>query len=281
MSTQTLHSRLRGQTTAATAVVASLLSILVAWQVAVTIGNRVPSVAVTVQRLGSEAAVGELWHNLAISMNRFVLGLAAALVVGAALGAWLIGGAAIDIWQRAGREAGRLTRLPRADWGRVIAHAGLGVIFVGISLLMAWSVEDIRVAREGESFTVAGYDFTLQDVQDEQGPNYVSTTAAMRIERNGREIGVLLPEKRVYPVQAMPTTEAAIRSSFWGDIYLVIGDPQQGGGWAVRTYIKPFAFWIWLGSGLMALGGLISLSDRRYRVAAGARKAPALAQPAE
>ncbi|ORV85720.1 ABC transporter permease [Mycolicibacterium iranicum] len=86
MSTQTLHSRLRGQTTAATAVVASLLSILVAWQVAVTIGNRVPSVAVTVQRLGSEAAVGELWHNLAISMNRFVFGLAAALVVGAAVG---------------------------------------------------------------------------------------------------------------------------------------------------------------------------------------------------
>ncbi|KGJ08304.1 heme lyase CcmF/NrfE family subunit [Paracoccus sphaerophysae] len=208
-------------------------------------------------------------------------GHSALAVVGAALGAWLIGGAAIDIWQRAGREAGRLTRLPRADWGRVIAHAGLGVTFVGISLLMAWSVEDIRVAREGESFTVAGYDFTLQDVQDEQGPNYVSTTAAIRVARTGREIGVLHPEKRVYPVQAMPTTEAAIRSSFTGDVYVVIGDPQQGGGWAVRTYIRPFAFWIWLGCGLMALGGLVSLSDRRWRVAAASRRAAARPVAAE
>lgn len=208
-------------------------------------------------------------------------GNSALAVVGAALGAWLIGGAAIDIWQRAGREAGRLTRLPRADWGRVIAHAGLGVTFVGISLLMAWSVEDIRVAREGESFTVAGYDFTLQDVQDEQGPNYVSTTAAIRVARDGREIGVLHPEKRVYPVQAMPTTEAAIRSSFTGDVYVVIGDPQQGGGWAVRTYIRPFAFWIWLGCGLMALGGLVSLSDRRWRVAAASRRAAARPVAAE
>lgn len=208
-------------------------------------------------------------------------GHSALAVVGAALGAWLIGGAAIDIWQRAGREAGRLTRLPRADWGRVIAHAGLGVTFVGISLLMAWSVEDIRLAREGESFTVAGYDFTLQDVQDEQGPNYVSTTAAVRVARGGREIGVLHPEKRVYPVQAMPTTEAAIRSSFTGDVYVVIGDPQQGGGWAVRTYIRPFAFWIWLGCGLMALGGLVSLSDRRWRVAAASRRAAARPVAAE
>ena len=103
----------------------------------------------------------------------------------------------------------------------------------------------------------------------------------MRIERNGREIGVLHPEKRVYPVQAMPTTEAAIRSSFWGDIYLVIGDPQQGGGWAVRSYVKPFAFWIWMGCGLMALGGVISLTDRRWRVAATARKPAPRAVAAE
>ncbi|KGJ13355.1 heme lyase CcmF/NrfE family subunit [Paracoccus sanguinis] len=208
-------------------------------------------------------------------------GHSALAVIGAALGAWLIGGAAIDIWQRAGREAIRLTRLPRADWGRVIAHAGLGVVFVGISLLMAWQVEDIRVAREGETFRVGAYDITLIDVREVQGPNYVSTMADMRVVRDGREIAVLSPEKRVYPVQAMPTTEAAIRSAFTGDIYLVIGDPQQGGGWAVRTYLKPFAFWIWLGSGLMALGGLVSLSDRRWRIAAAARRAPRNAVAAE
>ena len=79
----------------------------------------------------------------------------------------------------------------------------------------------------------------------------------------------------------MPTTEAAIQNGIFRDIYLVIGDEQQNGGWAVRTYIKPFASWIWLGSALMAIGGLVSLSDRRYRVAAGARRSSAAAQPAE
>ncbi|SHL74367.1 cytochrome c-type biogenesis protein CcmF [Paracoccus solventivorans] len=194
-------------------------------------------------------------------------------VVGAALGSWLIAGAAVDIWQRAGGQAGRLARLPRADWGRVVAHAGLGVTFIGISLLMAWSVEDIRVAREGESFEVAGYHITLVDVSEMPGPNYISTTATMRVERGGRQVAMLYPEKRVYPVQSMPTTEASIRTSVFGDIYLVIGDAQQGGGWAVRSYIKPFAFWLWLGCGLMALGGLISLTDRRWRVAVPARRA--------
>ena len=209
-------------------------------------------------------------------------GHSALAVIGAALGSWLVAGAALDLWQRAARDTRRLGRLPRADWGRAIAHGGLGVTFIGVSLLMAWSVEDIRVAREGETFHVAGYDITLIDVREVQGPNYISTTADMRVEKNGRQIAVLQPEKRVYPVQAMPTTEAAIRSSFTGDIYLVIGDEQEGGGWAVRSYIKPFAFWIWLGSGLMALGGLVSLSDRRWRVAATARRAaPSRQVPAE
>lgn len=236
-------------------------------------------------RLGRAMATMAPAAILAVAVAGLVFavstGHSALAVIGAALGAWLIGGAAIDIWQRAGREAIRLTRLPRADWGRVIAHAGLGVVFVGISLLMAWQVEDIRVAREGETFRVGAYDITLIDVREVQGPNYASTMADMRVVRDGREIAVLSPEKRVYPVQAMPTTEAAIRSAFTGDIYLVIGDPQQGGGWAVRTYLKPFAFWIWLGSGLMALGGLVSLSDRRWRMAAAARRAPRNAVAAE
>jgi len=85
-------------------------------------------------------------------------------------------------------------------------------------------------------------------------------------------VAVLFPEKRFYPVAAMPTTEAAIKNGVLRDLYVVIGDPQQGGGYAVRTYIKPFANWIWGGAILMAFGGLISLSDRRLRVAAGAAK---------
>ncbi|MBV0890411.1 heme lyase CcmF/NrfE family subunit [Paracoccus sp. Z118] len=208
-------------------------------------------------------------------------GNSALAVIGAGLGAWMIAGAGVDLWQRAGRTAGRLRRLPRADWGRAVAHAGLGVTFIGVSLLMAWQVEDIRVAPVGGQMEIAGYDITLQSVDEVQGPNYTSTMATMLVERNGRQVALLRPEKRVYPVQAMPTTEAAISSGFFRDIYLVIGDRQADGSWAVRSYVKPFAFWIWLGSGLMALGGLLSLTDRRYRVAATARRAPSRAVPAE
>ncbi|MCB2115132.1 MAG: heme lyase CcmF/NrfE family subunit [Rhodobacteraceae bacterium] len=201
--------------------------------------------------------------------------------IGAALGVWLIAGTATDLWQRAGRKAGRLTRLPRADWGRALAHGGLGVTFIGISLLTAWDIEDIRVAQVGESFEVGAYTITLDKVERLEGPNYISTTATMHAEKGGRLVAVLHPEKRVYPVAAMPTTEAAIDNGIFRDLYLVIGDPQDGGGWAVRTYIKPFANWIWAGAIIMALGGALSLTDRRYRVAAGARKAPVAATPAE
>ncbi|MTH77471.1 heme lyase CcmF/NrfE family subunit [Paracoccus aestuariivivens] len=209
-------------------------------------------------------------------------GHSALAVIGAGLGAWLIGGSVVDLWLRTGNSGwSRLFRLPRADWGKAISHGGLGVTFIGVSLLMAWQVEDIRVAQVGETFTVAGYNITLENVEELPGPNYDSTVATMSVAKDGRQVALLHPEKRVYPVQAMPTTEAAIQNRLFRDLYLVIGDPQQGGGWAVRSYIKPFASWIWLGSALMALGGLISLSDRRYRVAAGAVRTANAIRPAE
>lgn len=197
--------------------------------------------------------------------------------IGFLLGTWLIGGAAVDLWSRLGRgpvagRFGRMLRLPRADWGRVTAHAGLGVLFMGVSGLMAWQVEDIRVANSAEPFEVADLTLMIREVREVQGPNYLSTMADIVVSRDGEQIAVLQPEKRIYPVQAMPTTEAAIQNGFWRDIYVVIGDPQDNGGYAVRTFIKPFANWIWAGSLIMALGGLLSLTDRRYRVAAGASK---------
>ena len=206
--------------------------------------------------------------------------------IGLALGAWLIMGAFIDQMSRTGRgniasRLSRLTRLPRADWGKTVAHTGLGITFIGICGLMAWQTEDIRVANVGDTYQVAGYDVTLERVYEEEGPNYISTKADMLVTRGGVFVTRLAPEKRVYPVQAMPTTEAAISNGIWRDIYLVIGDPQAGGGFAVRTFIKPFANWIWAGCIIMSLGGLISLSDRRYRVAAGATRSRLQGVPAE
>jgi len=197
----------------------------------------------------------------------------------------LVAGSATDLITRTGRRNagrfGRLFRLPRADWGKSVAHSGLGVTIAGVAGMLAWEAEDIRVVQKGESFDVAGYTLTLDGVEQLPGPNYISTMGIVRLSRDGGEIATLTPEKRVYPVQGTPTTEAAIDIGFMRDIYVVIGDPQASGGWAMRTYYKPLANWIWGGAILMALGGLLSLSDRRYRIAAGARKTPAEGVPAE
>ncbi|MEM1232667.1 MAG: heme lyase CcmF/NrfE family subunit [Pseudomonadota bacterium] len=195
--------------------------------------------------------------------------------LGLALGVWLVAGAVREVWERGGKRLSGLGKLPGADWGKAIAHSGLGITTFGVAALVAWQVEDIRVAQVGETFTVDRYEITLLDVREVDGPNYIATQAVLRVAtRAGRELGVLRPERRIYPVAGMPTTEAAIRNGVARDIYLVIGEPQANGGWAVRSFIKPFANWIWAGAIIMALGGLVSLLDRRVRVAAGAAKTP-------
>lgn len=129
----------------------------------------------------------------------------------------------------------------------------------------------------GETYDLGPYQVTLADVHEEKGPNYTASMAEMRVTRDGAPFATMYPEKRFYQVAGMPTTEAAIHQGLFSDLYLVIGDPQEGGGFAVRGYIKPLP--TDLGRALlMALGGLLSLSDRRYRIAAaGARKMAAAA----
>ncbi len=204
--------------------------------------------------------------------------------VGLMLGVWVVLGALMDLWSRTGRRGrrfGRLLRLPRADWGKACAHAGLGITLFAIAGLTAWEQEDIRVVRIGTPFDVGAYTLTLQDVIQEEGPNYFTTAGLVSLARDGREIAQMRPEKRQYPVARMPTTEAAIDYRFLRDVYVVLGDRQAHGGWTMRTYIKPFANWIWGGCLLMALGGALSLSDRRFRVAAGVRRARGQGVPAE
>ena len=224
----------------------------------------------------------------------FLLALALALLVwvmqtgrslmgpiGLFLGAWMVFGAALDIWMRAQRKWDRLARLPRADWGKAFAHGGMGVTMFGIAGLMAWQVEDIRIAKLNEPFDVAGYQLVLTKVERVRGPNYLSTMGSVVLSKGDKAIATLHPEKRNYPVAQMPTTEAAIDYRFLRDVYVVIGDPQEGGGWTLRTYIKPLANWIWAGALLMALGGALSLSDRRFRIAAGAKNRRETKVPAE
>ena len=248
------------------------------------------------KRADAVRAMKPLWYALSLAVFVGALvwamqtGRSAGAPLGAGLGVWLVVGAGVDLYLRTGQKGslsqrfGRVVRLPRADWGKAVAHAGFGITIFGVAGLMAWEQEDIRVLQVGESLTVGKYEVVLEDVSRVEGPNYLSTMARMHVYEEGRDIGVLFPEKRIYPVAAMQTTEAGIDNGFWRDVYAVIGDPQQGGGWAVRVYIKPLANWIWGGAIIMSLGGLLSLSDRRYRVAAGARRrreAAAKGVPAE
>ena len=206
--------------------------------------------------------------------------------IGLALGLWVFLGSIVDLWSRTGRGSvgnrfRRLGRLPRADWGKATAHTGLGMTVFAVAALMGWESEDIRVVQIGESYEKGGYTLTLTSVDRVEGPNYVSTMGSIDAHRNGRLVTTLHPEKRFYPVAGMPTTEAAIDYRIHRDLYITLGDPQDNGGWAVRTYIKPFANWLWFGCFLMALGGIFSLTDRRFRVAAGASRKGPDAVPAE
>ncbi len=266
---------------------AAFTPFVVALAVALPVGAMLPW-----KRGNVLTAIRRLWGVavLAIAMGALTwtlqTGGAMLAPVGVALGIWVVIGAAADLWLRSGRggpvdRLRRVSRLPRADWGKATSHAGLGVTIFAIAAMVGWETEDIRVAHIGQGFEHDGYTLTLTDVQRVQGPNYISTMAFVDVERDGRFIAQLTPEKRMYPAAGMPTTEAGIDYGFFRDVYLALGDPQEGGGWALRTYIKPFANWLWAGCILMALGGLISLSDRRFRIAAGARREPAQAHPAE
>ena len=232
---------------------------------------------------------GALALALAIAILVWAIetGRSAMAPIGAGLASWLVFGALDEIAERArlGRAAlpetrRRAANLPRADWGKALAHSGLGVTIFGIAAITAWAVEDIRLVRPGETFRVGGYELRLDDVARARGPNYDTDRATVAVFRDGRAIATVYPEKRLYDVQQMATTEAAIDRGFTRDLYVALGE-RQGDGWAMRTYVKPFSNWIWLGAMIMAVGGVVSLTDRRYRVGAPARRAPRGAVPAE
>ncbi|MGE4610710.1 MAG: heme lyase CcmF/NrfE family subunit [Paracoccaceae bacterium] len=208
--------------------------------------------------------------------------------VGLTLAFWVVIGAVADMSVRVkigkapiSESLRRAGNLPRADWGKMFAHAGFGLTIFGISAIMAWEVEDIRTAAIGDTFPLQSYELRFDAVEGIQGPNYTAVRGEFTLLKNGVEVAVLHPEKRNYPVQSTPTTEAAIDQSLLRDVYVVLGDQQSDGSWAVRSYVKPFTNWIWIGVATLAFGGILSITDRRYRVAAVARKTRMTAVPAE
>jgi len=210
---------------------------------------------------------------------------------GIGLAVWIAAGVLLEIGERIGlgrmapgASLRRARHLPRAAWGMSIAHLGLAVMVAGITASSAWQTEVIRVMAPGESQELAGYVLRFEGVGVAEGPNYMAERATFTVLHDGAAVGLLQPERRFYPVQATQTTEAAIRTTFLADLYVVIGDKAEGReAWAVRLYHNPLVPWIWTGALMMFAAGLVSLSDRRHRVGAPARRhaaAPAAPQAA-
>ncbi|MGM4886614.1 heme lyase CcmF/NrfE family subunit [Tardiphaga sp. 20_F10_N6_6] len=205
------------------------------------------------------------------------------------LGVFVIAGSIVDIAERTmlfrlpvGAAFRRARGLPRAAWGTAFAHAGIGVALIGIVCESTWNTEYIGTMQPNDVAKLAGYELTLKDVTQRQGPNFRESLARFRVTRGGDEIGEMTPSKRNFTARQSSTTEAALLSRGASQLYISLGEEAASGAVAVRMYHKPLVLMIWWGPVLMAFGGLLSLSDRRLRVGAPkpAKAARAL-QPAE
>ena len=200
----------------------------------------------------------------------------APLIIG--LGIYIIAGAVSEmLWRARAFQTGwgevfrRLRNMPRASWGAMLGHVGVGVFLIGVVASSVWKTEKIIAMSPGETQQIAGFDIRFEGVRDQQGPNYTEKTGTFVVSTDGKPVVTLYPGKRNYRVQRMPTTETGIYNAWTGDLYLAIGDKLQGGAYTVRTYFNPFVRFIWLGCLIMAFGGMVSLSDRRLRIGAPKR----------
>jgi cytochrome c-type biogenesis protein CcmF len=200
--------------------------------------------------------------------------------LGLMLGTWLIVGALSEVavriklfGARPPEVLRRLRGLPRGAWGTTLAHVGLGVFVLGACVETSWKVEAAQALSPGQSLQVGAYTLTLDAVQPTPGPNYDAERATIAVT-GPHGSSTVAPERRFYPTNRQTTSQVAIERHGVSDLYVVLGERREAGGesaWLVRAFWNPWARMIFAGPLLMALGGLVSLSDRRLRLAAGAR----------
>jgi cytochrome c-type biogenesis protein CcmF len=214
----------------------------------------------------------------------FVLGRWTPLVaLGLFLALWIVATTAANLRQRlvSSHHRGLLAKLAANSpsyYGMMLAHLGVAVFIVGVTLVKGYESEQDVKLSPGETVAAGSYEFKFLGVTPGPGPNYRALTGTVEVRKDGRLIETLRPEKRIYNASGQPMTIAAIATEFLGDRYVSLGEPLANqdiaGAWGVRIYLKPFVDWIWSGAFLMALGGLIAISDRRYRLAPRRKTAP-------
>jgi len=186
--------------------------------------------------------------------------------MGMALAAWVVVGLLVQIVARVQKPG----RIPLSFWGMHLAHLGIAVVVVGITLVKGYEIErDVRMGLN-DTVSIENYSFELVGLNEVNGPNYKAMRATVNVSKDQKPLEVLYPEKRRYFSSAMPMTEAAIDAGPLRDLYVSLGEAIEGDKpqWSVRVYYKPFVSWLWYGAILMALGGLLAVSDRRYRKSA-------------
>jgi cytochrome c-type biogenesis protein CcmF len=237
-----------------------------------------------------EASLPEVLHRMRwIALVTLLLGGAVALLLAASpmvmLGItfafWILLATAFQLVQRLRHAAAgtslwkRISSLPRSFWGMVVAHAGIAIFVIGVTLVKGTETANDLTMRVGDTTSVAGYTFRFADLKEIKGPNYISAQGTFEVTRGETKIATLMPEKRLYTVQQMPQTEAGIDRGFTRDLYVSMGESIGKDLWVVRVQHKPFIGWIWAGCLIIAFGGFLAASDRRYRVASRKRQAEA------
>jgi cytochrome c-type biogenesis protein CcmF len=192
------------------------------------------------------------------------------LVVGTVAGFWIM---AVSMLQpiRSLRRASGASAITRGALGMSIAHFGVGLFVIGVTIVSAFSIEADRSVRVGDTESVAGYDFELRGLRNVDGPNFRALEGEVDIYKDGEFVAQLRPQKRTYIVQQSPMTEAGIDAGWNRDLFVALGDPLGNDAWSMRMQYKPMIRFIWLGAFVMALGGLVAASDRRYRLTAEAK----------
>jgi cytochrome c-type biogenesis protein CcmF len=237
-----------------------------------------------------ERLVDELWVPFALAAATAILAVVFMpltsdgwflVPIGLGLAVWLLAAhiQAVRERLRHKRRHGALFRdlagNGRSFYGMVLAHLGVAMFIVGATMVSNFGMEkDVRMSP-GDSQEVAGYQFKFLGVQNQPGPNYMAARGHFQVFEGDRQIAELWPEKRTYFASQKPMTEASIDWGLTRDLYVSLGEPLGNGDWAMRLYYKPFVRWIWLGAVLMALGGLLATTDRRYRAVRKSLKAPA------
>ncbi|MBI5918659.1 MAG: heme lyase CcmF/NrfE family subunit [Nitrosomonadales bacterium] len=226
----------------------------------------VPEIAVRVRWAFASSLLIALVLPLMLGKSSLMISL------GLLLAFWVLSAVALDFKKRlVGYDVGfsaRLATQTRSYYGMQAAHLGVALFIIGVTMVKGYETErDVRM-NVGDTVEVGGYVFRFDGVREEKGANYIAAQGRVVVIRGGEVVTQLFPEKRQYNVSGMPMTEAAIQPSLLRDLYVSLGEPipESDGAWAVRVYYKPFVDWIWAGCILMALGGILAISDRRYRI---------------